>query len=220
MFLDRAGGFNFCKKLILLGNMSKRPGKNKSNMEETHRKFLAIAREEFAEYGYAEASTSRIVQKSGMARGSLYYHFGDKNGLFKAVYEEIMFEGLAVISAEMDKAETPWGAFQAGTYTFMDLCMDETYRKIVLLEAQGAMSFQERFAVHEKTLLGKLSEILPKLLKDGYFPGHTLETISIFIFGILAEIGRSMDSSRDIHKSRKVFGHAFDKTLELMVPKS
>lgn len=211
-------GFNCCKKLILLGNMSKRPGKNKSNLEETHRNFLVIAREEFAEFGYAEASTSRIVQKSGMARGSLYYHFGDKNGLFKAVYEEIMFEGLAVCSAAMDEAEDPWDSFKAGTYAFMDLCMDKTYRKIVLLESQGAMDFQDRFAVHEKTLLKQLSTVLPVLLKAGYFPGHTIETISIFIFGILAEIGRSMDSSRDIKKSRKMFGHAFGKTLALMEP--
>ena len=98
--------------------------------------------------------------------------------------------------------------------------MDDVYRKIVLLEAQGAMSFQERFAVHEKTLLGKLRELLPELLEKGYFSGHTQDTISIFLFGILSEIGRSMDSSPDVRVTRKVFGHAFDRTLDLMTPAS
>ena len=198
--------------------MAKKPGKNKENLEATKRSFLAIARVEFTSYGYADASTSRIVDESGMARGSLYYHFGDKNGLFKAVYEEVMYEGLAVINAAMDEKEGAWGALKAGTAAFLDLCMDDAYRKIVLLEAQGAMSFQERFAVHERTLLGKLRELLPELLEKGYFPGHTQDTISIFLFGILSEIGRSMDSSPDVRVTRKVFGHAFDRTLALMAP--
>lgn len=199
--------------------MSKRPGKNKENLEETKAHFLAIAREEFAEFGYADASTSRIVQRSGMARGSLYYHFGDKNGLFRAVYEQIMFEGLEKITFQMKGQPTEWGALNAGVQAFLDLCMDPVYRKIVLMESQAAMTFKERFAVHERTLLGKLRELLPSLLNDGYFPGHNEQTISVFIFGMLSESGRTMDSSADIESDRKVFGDAMKSTLELMAPK-
>lgn len=198
--------------------MSKRPGKNKDNFEETKCHFLVIAREEFAEYGYAEASTSRIVQRSGMARGSLYYHFGDKNGLFKAVYEQIMFEGLEKITFQMKGQPTEWGALNAGIQAFLDLCMDPIYRKIILMESQAAMTFKERYAVHERTLLGKLRELLPGLLSDGYFPGHTEQTISVFLFGMLSESGRTMDSSQDIAKARELFGSAMKSTLELMKP--
>ena len=198
--------------------MSKRPGKNKANLEETHRNFLAIAREEFAEFGYADASTSRIVQKSGMARGSLYYHFGDKNGLFKAVYEEIMFEGLEKITFQMKGQPTDWLALNAGIQAFLDLCMDPVYRKITLMESQAAMTFSERYAVHEKTLLGKLRELLPGLMEDGYFEGHTEQTISVFIFGMLAETGRTMDSVGDIEQARQNFGRAMDSTLKFFQP--
>ena len=199
--------------------MSKRPGKNKTNLKETHRNFLVIAREEFAEHGYADASTSRIVQKSGMARGSLYYHFGDKNGLFRAVYEGMMYEGLEKITFQMKGQPTQWGALNAGVQAFLDLCMDSTYRKITLIESQAAMSFQERYAIHEKTLLGKLRELLPELIKQGYFAGHTEQTISVLIFGMLAESGRTMDSAKDIEKTRQLFGKAIESTLELMVPR-
>jgi len=200
--------------------MSKRPGKNKENLKETHRNFLVIAREEFAEHGYADASTSRIVQKSGMARGSLYYHFGDKNGLFKAVYEEIMHEGLAKITFQMEGQPSTWLALHAGTQAFLDLCLDPVYRKITLIESQAAMTFRERFAVHERTLLGKLKELLPDLMEQGYFEGHTPQTISVFIFGMLAETGRTMDSSQNIDNVRKTFGDALTNTLNLMKPKN
>lgn len=198
--------------------MSKRPGKNKANLEETHRIFLEIAREEFAEFGYADASTSRIVQKSGMARGSLYYHFGDKHGLFKAVYEQMMFESADTIGEVIKSSETKWDALLNGAQGFLDLCLDETYRKITLIEAQAATSYKERLAVHEKTLLGHLRKLIPELLKDGYFKGHTEDTISVFIFGILAEIGRTIDSSSDIKGARMLFGDAFNQTMRSMAP--
>lgn len=199
--------------------MSKRPGKNKANLEETRQIFLDISREEFAESGYAEASTSRIVQKSGMARGSLYYHFGDKNGLFQAVYKDLMYNGLEKISAKMDVQTNEWDALMTGIHAFLDLCMDKTYRKIVLIESQAAMNFHDRFKIHEQTLLGKMRTLLPPLLGKGHFPGHTENTLAIFIFGIVAEIGRSFDSSPDIPHARKTFGNALDQTMSLMKSK-
>lgn len=198
--------------------MSKRPGKNKENSEKTHQVFIDIAREEFTDSGYAEASTSRIVQQSGMARGSLYYHFGDKNGLFKAVYEDMMHKGLVRISEKMDKEANEWDALLTGAHAFMDLCMDRPYRKIVLIESQAAISFHYRFKIHEQTLLGKMRTLLPALLKSNHFPGHTQDTIVIFIFGILAEIGRSFDSAEDIEAAREAFGTAFDHTMNLLKP--
>ncbi|MFK7839394.1 MAG: TetR/AcrR family transcriptional regulator [Bdellovibrionales bacterium] len=198
--------------------MSKRPGKNKENLKETHRVFLLIAREEFAEHGYAEASTSRIVQKSGMARGSLYYHFGDKNGLFKAVYEEIMYEGLDFVSNAMEGENDKWQALHTGIQAFLDLCLDHNFRKITLVESQAAMSFSERYAIHEKTLLGKLRELLPDLFEQGYFPEHTEDTISILLFGMLAETGRTLDIVKDSKLKRKIFGRAIKSTLNLMQP--
>lgn len=198
--------------------MSKRPGKNKANLEETHRIFIDIARKEFAEHGYADASTSRIVQQSGMARGSLYYHFGDKNGLFLAVYTDLMHRGIKEIEKSMNNNQDEWETLMAGLHGFLDLCIDKTYRKIVLIESQSAIKFHERFQIHEETLLGRMRVLFPPLIKKGYFQGHTEHTIAIFIFGIIAEIGRSFDTSEDIQESRATFGRALNQTMNMMKP--
>ena len=194
--------------------MSKRHGSNKENLEETRRNFIEIAQKEFTDSGYALASTSRIVELSGMARGSLYYHFGDKNGLFKAVYEEMMFEALKEIAKHMDKQEHAWDAFIVGSQSFLDLCMEKPFRKIILMESQAAMSFEERLIVQKKTLLGKLGTLLPELLEKNYFPGHNMNTVSTFIFGILGEIGRTLDFSDDIAEERERFGKAFNASMQ------
>ncbi len=48
----------------------------------THIKVLAVAREEFMEYGYENASMRHIGQRCDMTAAGLYRHCKDKAGLF------------------------------------------------------------------------------------------------------------------------------------------
>lgn len=41
---------------------------------------------EFAEHGYRQASVNRIVERTGIAKGSLYQYFANKEGLFLHVF--------------------------------------------------------------------------------------------------------------------------------------
>lgn len=43
---------------------------------------LAAAVQEFAAFGYASASTNRIVEAAHISKGLLFYYFGDKKGLY------------------------------------------------------------------------------------------------------------------------------------------
>jgi AcrR family transcriptional regulator len=51
--------------------------------EEKRKTILNAAVEEFAEYGLENASTNRIVKKSGIAKGSFYQYFEDKEDVFR-----------------------------------------------------------------------------------------------------------------------------------------
>ena len=194
--------------------MSKRPGANKENLEETRKIFLTIARAEFCEQGYANASTSRIVEKSGMARGSLYYHFGDKQGLFQAVFEELMEEALETVNTTMNKANNPWDMLMIGTQSYLDLCMKKDFRKITLIESQAAMAYKDRLVIHERGLIGRLRTLVMELMQTGHFPAHTEKTIAVFIFGTLGEIGRSFDFSEDLKGDREIYRKALADSLE------
>src|ERR1041384_4729372 len=50
--------------------------------EEKRRTIMNAAIEEFAEYGLENASTNRIVKNSGIAKGSFYQYFEDKQDVF------------------------------------------------------------------------------------------------------------------------------------------
>ncbi len=48
------------------------------------------ALDEFSEKGYQGASINAIVQTIGIAKGSIYQYFGDKNGLFLHIFSSTM----------------------------------------------------------------------------------------------------------------------------------
>ena len=68
------------------------------NLPEDKRKaFIDIALDEFAENDYNTASVSKIVEKAGIAKGSLYQYFEDKQDLFMYLLDVANQEMMGVI---------------------------------------------------------------------------------------------------------------------------
>jgi AcrR family transcriptional regulator len=57
--------------------------------ERTRAAILAAATEEFTAHGLNGARVDEIAKRSGVNKRMIYYYFGDKNGLYLAVLEEI-----------------------------------------------------------------------------------------------------------------------------------
>lgn len=57
--------------------------------EEKRETIMNAAVEEFAEYGLENASTNRIVKNSGIAKGSFYQYFEDKQDVFTYMLEMV-----------------------------------------------------------------------------------------------------------------------------------
>jgi TetR/AcrR family acrAB operon transcriptional repressor len=57
--------------------------------QKTRQRLVASATELFARKGYREASVQQIADAAGISRGSIFWHFGSKEGLLWAVAEEL-----------------------------------------------------------------------------------------------------------------------------------
>jgi AcrR family transcriptional regulator len=64
------------------------------DIEQTKRRLLDAAGEEFAESGYSGARIDRISSRSGVNKERIYSYFGNKSGLFEAVISRQVAEGL------------------------------------------------------------------------------------------------------------------------------
>lgn len=193
--------------------MAKKAGPNQENLEATRRIFLNIARKEFSTKGYYNASTADIVNESGMARGSLYYHFGDKKGLFKAVYEEAMIDMRHTIVARVEPIEDSWEKFITACLATLDLGMKKELRRVIV-DVHTALTYNERFSILSRTLLEELMVLLHNVLRAGYFKGHEPRTLMMMIFGIISESVRSFEVSEDVPKTRKQLGDTLVMFLE------
>lgn len=56
---------------------------------ETRNTLLQVALDLFAEKGFEETHASEIAEKAGVAVGTLYLHFGNKEGLLRAILENV-----------------------------------------------------------------------------------------------------------------------------------
>lgn len=73
---------------------------------EKQEKILESAIREFADKGFEKASTNEIVKEAGISKGILFHYFQNKKNLFLFVYDY-----------------------------FMELCMDEFYKKVDMDES-------------------------------------------------------------------------------------
>lgn len=66
---------------------------------------LAAATTLFAQKGYTATSTTEIVERAGVAQGTLFYHFKHKEGILLAILEEILNEYLRNMESIIQKQE-------------------------------------------------------------------------------------------------------------------
>ncbi len=73
---------------------------------QTRRRLLAAGLRLFARRGYAGTSVRDIVAAAGLTKPSLYYHFGSKAGLYKALVDSAQDERLRLMQAAVARGRT------------------------------------------------------------------------------------------------------------------
>lgn len=56
--------------------------------ESTRRRILEAAVDLFDEYGYGQTRLAAILQRSGVSKGTAYYHFGSQQAVASAIIED------------------------------------------------------------------------------------------------------------------------------------
>lgn len=91
-------------------------GRRAANKVRLQRRLLEAVEQELGSGTYAELSIERLLEQSGVARSTFYYHFLDKADLVGSMAEEVLqtFERMALDWMTDDNAMTR-GAMQAAT---------------------------------------------------------------------------------------------------------
>ena len=146
--------------------------------EATRELLVATARDVFTERGYAATSIDDIVQRAGVAKGSLYHHFDGKEAIFRAVYESVQAEAVAGVMAAALVAREPWAVVRAGLAAFLDACLQPSFRRIVVLDSISVLQHQALEGGLEPGELPMLRTVLTPLVAAELLPGVGTEPLA------------------------------------------
>jgi AcrR family transcriptional regulator len=185
----------------------------------TRRLLLDAARALFAERGYAGTATEEVVQRAGVTRGALYYHFRDKRALFHAVVEDVQQRLTERLITTVWEIADPWERLRGGLHAFLDACMDPAVQRIVLQDAPSVLGWTAWRDLDARYGLGMLRAGLEALLDAGLLEPQPLDPLAHMLLGALSEAGMVIAQADDTIAARAAVGDALDRLLRgLRVP--
>jgi AcrR family transcriptional regulator len=151
--------------------------------EATRGLLIDVARKNFTEHGYAATSIDDIIQQAGVARGALYHHFAGKEALFRAVYETVEAEVVSRVMEVAASQSSPWDAVRAGLGTFLDACLEPSFRRIVVLDSVSVLQSDVLEVGIDPHELPMLRSVLTPLLGTTAFGGIAIESLTYVALG-------------------------------------
>ncbi len=108
----------------------------------TRAALLRAARPLFAARSFTDVPAEEIVAAAGVTRGALHHHYGDKKGLFRAVFEELEADFMTEVLAAIDGV-APEKLVPVAIGAFLDICARPETQQIALTDAPAVLGWQE-----------------------------------------------------------------------------
>jgi TetR/AcrR family transcriptional regulator len=193
-----------------------RRGRRREENPATARRILAAAEQHFAAQGMAGARTDEIAAAAHANKAMLYYYFGDKQRLHRAVLENLFRQLRKVVFAPAGRDATPRDRlFQWVNGYFDFLATHPNYPRLVQRESMNATpQFQWIISEYFRPFHRHLSRLIEEGIAAGEFrkvdPAQTVFTLlgmTVFYFaaapGISKLMGRDLLSPQALEARRR-----------------
>jgi AcrR family transcriptional regulator len=152
----------------------------------TRASLLVAALELFGSEGFADTSLDDVVARAEVTKGALYHHFGSKEGLFAAVYEQLQHDVSDRVVEEFLLPD-PWQALAVGCNLWIDAHVDPAVQRIVLRDARAVLGWQAVREVENRFGVVPLRAVLRRALRVGMIAPAPLRPLALMIMGSLTE---------------------------------
>lgn len=190
--------------------------------EEKRTRILHAAISVFARKGFFHAKISEIAQEAGVADGTIYLYFKNKDHLLISIFEEKMEQIIARMRQEIDNATSVSDKLRRFVTTHARLVVeDPDLSHVFQVELRQSGMFMKHYKpVKLQEFLNILSEIVREGQATGEFKSNIAPgVIKRAVFGALDEIalnwilkGRKYDLQESARQLAEVF------LLGLMLP--
>jgi AcrR family transcriptional regulator len=187
--------------------------------EATRHALLDAARALFGGHGYAATSIDEITRAAKVTKGALYHHYGGKQELFAAAYEEVkrqVSERAATAFLEPD----PWEKLCAGCRAMLDAHLDPTVQRILLHDAQAVLDAETIRRVDNRYGAVVLRGALRAAIRAGIVQPLPLKTLALMLTGAIIEGCIVIADADDPSHAREEVGDVLTSLLEGLRPTS
>jgi AcrR family transcriptional regulator len=154
--------------------------------EVTRSALIDAALELFGNQGYGNTSTDEIVTRAGVTKGALYHHFRGKDGLFRAVFEQVQQDVSDQAVAEFLGPDS-WKALVSGCDLWVRAHLDASVRRIVMQDARAVLGADEVRAIENRYGVVALRGALRKAMHAGVLERQPLRPLALLLIGALSE---------------------------------
>lgn len=183
----------------------------------TRQALLRAARTLFGEQGYAATSLDEVAQAAQVTKGALYHHYGGKQELFAAVYEQVkreVSERAATAFLEPD----PWEDLCAGCHAMLDAHLDPSVRRILLHDAQAVLDADTIRRVENRYGAVVLRGALRRSIRAGVIQPLPLKTLALMLTGAILEGCMVIADAEDPVQARADVGNVLTSLLQGLQP--
>jgi AcrR family transcriptional regulator len=184
--------------------MSPEPSRRRTKAEQRERTtavLLAEARRQFARDGYQQVHVADVARRAGVTTGALYHHFEGKEGLFRAVLEQVHHEVAARIAETAADLE-PWDQLVAGCAVFLETSTDPRIQRIMLIDGPAVLGWGAWRQLDAATSMKLLEDGLRYLASSGTIRPQPVEPLLHLLSGAMNEaalwLARSTNRERDL----------------------
>ncbi len=158
---------------------------------------MTTARGLFADHGYAAVSADDIVSAAGLTRGALHHHFGDKAGLFRAVFEELDAELTTELSTALAATDDTVSGLAIGLGAFLDMCQRPEVLRIALTDAPTVLGWETWRAIEAEHGLGLITNLIEQAVAEGAVITHPPEVLAHLVLSVTMEAALLIASGTD-----------------------
>jgi AcrR family transcriptional regulator len=173
------------------------PRTQQDRSTSTRSALVAAARELFASRGYQAVPAGEIVRAAGVTRGALYHHYADKQGLFRAVVEELERELTAEVDTAFQSVPDPVAGMAAALTAFLDACLREEVRQISLTDAPAVLGWATWREIEAEHGLGLLVTAFEQAVEQGRLTPQPVRALAQLVLSAVTEAARMIAEADD-----------------------
>lgn len=195
---------------------SSKPRRTQAQRSETTRTALvAAARALFSTKGYARSGREEIVARAGVTRGALQHHFGDKQALFLAVYEEVEQEVIAATAtAAMTAGDDALEQLRAGCHAYLDAVLDPAVQRICAVDGPAVLPHDVRQQIADRYAYGLVREGVQAAVDQGTITPTPVEPLTRMLLAGVMAAAQYVATSADPAATRADAGRAVDLLVD------